>query len=78
MTLNGKHAGNAGGVIINGAGQDIALWAFSYRAANNLIYLSKMGGGQNVTLTGSISTDGTITITASASTQMTAIYFGEI
>lgn len=74
LTLQGATGGNSAGLVITGQGTSVALWVFSYRTTTQQIYLHQVFGNNNVTLTGTITAGGVITLTASDGTQMTAIY----
>ena len=74
ITIEGLPVANSAGIIVTGAGQNVALFAFSARPTQGYISIVKIGGDQNITISGTVTTNGTVTFTASGNTQMTVLY----
>lgn len=83
MTFNVLNSGNNCGIIVTGNPSEtpsasVSLWAFIARPSSTTIYIYKIGGNNNVTLSAVCTSNGKITITASESCAMFAVYCGAI
>ena len=83
MTFNVLKSANNCGIIVTGNPSEnpsasVSLWAFIARPSSTTIYIYKIGGNNNVTLSAVCTSNGKITITASESCAMFAVYCGAI
>ena len=67
VTLQSKTAGNGVGLLVAGTSTSASIWAMRYRRADQAFYIEKIGGGLSTTFSGTCTTDGVVTITASSS-----------
>ena len=66
LTCNVNTGGNGVGLLIAGTGTSASIWVMRYRPAESAFFIEKIGGALSTTFSGTCTTEGVITITASA------------
>ena len=66
LTCNVNTGGNGVGLLIAGASVSTSVWVMRYRPVESAFFIEKIGGALSTTFSGTCTTEGVITITASA------------